>query len=462
MVSLFAERALLPEGWANRVRLTLAGDGTLAHLRVAVDPQAGDRRVGTLIPAMANLHSHAFQRAMAGLAEFSQGGRPNFWTWRETMYGFVRRLTPEDVYTIACQLYSEMLAAGYGSVAEFHYVHGDPDGKPYAIAEEMSLALVAAAEKTGIGLTLLPVLYQASGFGGKPLGEGQARFGMAVDRFCRLLEDLDRRLASTAHLRLGLAFHSLRAVAPEALTGVLAAWRSLSSDGPIHLHIAEQVAEVDDCLAWSGQRPVAWLLEKHQVDARWCLVHATHMDEGETRALARSGAVAGLCPTTEANLGDGFFPLERFLAEGGRLGIGSDSHISVNPIEELRWLEYGQRLLQRCRNIASSSEEAHTGARLWRLACAGGAQALGLKVGQIAEGYRADVLEIDDDHPLTYGRSSDGLLDALVFAGNRSLIKAAMYGGKWLVEQGDHIDHGETAAAYKQVVMRHGAGGGAA
>ncbi|MCC7330687.1 MAG: formimidoylglutamate deiminase, partial [Gammaproteobacteria bacterium] len=327
------------------------------------------------LPGMPNVHSHAFQRALAGCTEWAGPGADSFWSWRERMYALARQLAPADIEAIATWLYVEMLEAGYTSVCEFHYLHHQPDGRPYADPAATSRALIRAAAAAGIRLTLLPVLYQQGGFGGRPPGPAQRAFVHALPGYFALLEAL--RGGQGPLLRVGIALHSLRAVAPGALDEVLA-WRAATDPQcPVHIHVAEQPREVAECQAWSGRRPVEWLLERGVVDAHWCLVHATHMTGGEARALAQSGAVAGLCPTTEANLGDGLFPLAEFLAAGGRIGIGSDSHVSVSPVEELRWLEYGQRLATGRRNVAATAAEPHCGARLFRAAVAGGARALG-------------------------------------------------------------------------------------
>jgi formimidoylglutamate deiminase len=498
MHRVFASRALLPTGWAERVTVTIAPDGAIAAVETGAAPDARASRAehvaGVLLPGMPNLHSHAFQRAMAGLGEraaeatgpgapdippalspgvspdaapnaspdaASAAGNPadSFWTWREVMYGFVSRLEPDDVQAIAAQLYLEMVTAGYTGVAEFHYLHHAPDGRPYADRATMAMAVVAAAREIGIGLTLLPVLYMTGGFGGAPPKPTQRRFLHTCEGFAALLADLQARLGNDPQLCLGMAAHSLRAVPPEALARVLSDLdgdAGLGALAPIHVHVAEQQQEVADCLAWSGQRPVAWLLDHAPVGPRWCLVHATHMTPHETRALARSGAVAGLCPTTEANLGDGLFPLATYLEAGGRLGIGSDSHVSVSPIAELRWLEYGQRLVTRSRNVAAraSAAERSTGARLYRKALAGGAQALGRRVGAIAAGQRADFIFVDDQHPRLYGRSGDLLLDALVFSGEDNPVRDVMIGGAWVVRNGVHAAAERVQARFRRTMDR--------
>jgi formimidoylglutamate deiminase len=452
---IFAEQALLPEGWARDVRIEIGPEGDIA--RVETDAAPGDawRAAGSVIPGMPNLHSHAFQRAMAGLTEqtgAAEGaGEDSFWTWRKLMYGFVGKLTPAEVEAIAAQLYVEMLKSGYTAVAEFHYLHHDPEGRPYGDLAEMSERVIAAARSTGIGMTLLPVLYGAGGFGGKPAAAGQRRFLNDPERFLSLIGLLCQRHGASPQLRIGIAPHSLRAVTPEMLSAAVAGLRGMDATAPIHIHIAEQTKEVEDCLAWSEERPVEWLLAHQPVDAHWCMVHATHMTGAETKALAASGAVAGLCPTTEANLGDGFFPAEVFLGAEGRFGIGSDSHISVSPVEELRWLEYGQRLVTRRRNVLrpGKGSEGHIGASLWRAALAGGALAAGRPLGAIAPGLRADLVVLDGEAPGLFGRERDSLLDAMVFAGNQNPVRDVFVGGRHVVEEGHHIAEHAVLARFR-------------
>jgi len=429
-------------------------DGWQADAALAVDAAgkvvttSGDM-VETLgqwvLPGMPNLHSHAFQRAMAGLAERKGRADDSFWSWRETMYGFAAKIGPEQLQAIAAQLYVEMLKAGYTHVCEFHYLHHQPDGRPCAQPEAMSLALVEAAREAGIGMTLLPVLYMSGGFDGRPLAPRQRRFGHVVEDYLRLLQTL--RGHENDHLRTGIALHSLRAVPEAALREVLAS--ELAKDGPIHIHIAEQIGEVQDCLAVRGARPVEWLFDHADVGARWCLVHATHLTETETLQLARSGAVAGLCPTTEANLGDGLFPLAAFQDGGGVFGIGSDSHVSISPVEELRWLEYGQRLQTRHRNIAARREGDSVGETLWQAALQGGAQAAGMAIGGLREGARADLLVLDDSSPLLAARDEGSMLDSFLFAGNTPLVRDVMVGGQWQVRDFVHRDEERIAARYR-------------
>ena len=450
MTRYYADQAWLPQGWESGVALSVE-DGR--YTQVTPQAEAGDaRRLGRyVVPGMPNLHSHAFQRAMAGLAERQTNPEDSFWTWRETMYAFAGRIGPDELKAIAAQLYVEMLESGYTQVCEFHYLHHRPDAAPYADAAEMSLAIVEAARETGIGLTLLPTLYQTGGFDGRALGERQRRFGHTLDAYLALVQRLQGMEDST--LRVGVALHSLRAVPPHSINAVLGS--GLVDDRPVHIHIAEQIGEVQDCLALRNARPVEWLLDNTPVDARWTLVHATHLTDDETKRLAATGAVAGLCPTTEANLGDGLFPLKAYLDADGVFGIGSDSHISVSPIEELRWLEYGQRLATRHRNIAVSSSSDSVGETLWGDALYGGAISAGLAVGAIGEdAARADLLVLDDAAPQLAGRSPEHLIDTLIFSGNRNLVRDVMVDGRWRVQGGRHVDGERIAARYRDVVEK--------
>jgi formimidoylglutamate deiminase len=442
--SYYAENAWQGDTWQKNALIGVDADGRLAGRTDATTQALGK----WVLPGMPNLHSHAFQRAMAGLAERRSRVDDSFWSWRETMYAFASAISPDALQAIAAQLYVEMLKAGYTQVCEFHYLHHQPDGTRYAQPEAMSLALIEAAREAGIALTLLPVLYMSGGFDGRPLSPRQCRFGNDVDSYLRLLESLRRH--ESDQLKVGIALHSLRAVPVQAMQQVLAS--ELTQSCPIHIHVAEQIGEVQDCLALRGARPVEWLLDNADVDARWCLVHATHLTDVETARLARSGAVAGLCPTTEANLGDGLFPLAEYLDAGGRLGIGSDSHISISPVEELRWLEYGQRLLSRHRNIAARKAGASVGETLWQAALHGGAQASGLPVGALHTGARADLLVLDDQSPLLAARDTTSVIDSFLFAGNTPLVRDVMCGGRWVVRDFHHHDEARIAARYGEIV----------
>ncbi|HRD29690.1 MAG TPA: formimidoylglutamate deiminase, partial [Caulobacter sp.] len=434
--NLHLDLARLPDGWARDVRITVA-DGVITGLAVGAEP-AGQRLRGAVIPAITNLHSHAFQRAMAGLAERARAGVEDFWAWREAMYRFLDRLTPPQIEAIAAMLYAELAEGGYGGIVEFHYLHNDPDGQAYADPAETAHAHRRAAATAGFGLTLAPVLYSHAGFGGLPPKHGQRRFIKTTDQYLRLLE------ASGAE---AMAFHSLRAVTPEQIGAVLdAADPAL----PIHIHAAEQTGEVDDCLAWSGARPVEWLLANTPVDGRWTLVHATHMTDAEATGLARGGATVALCPSTEGNLGDGFFNADAFLGAGGTFGIGSDSHVTTSAAEELRWFEYGRRLRSRKRTMSGGTGE-HVGAGLWLSAARAGTRPTGRGTGEIAVGARCDLVVLDTDHPTLAGRVDDLILDSLVFAGSGA-IDQVWSAGTRIVEGGRHVARDAIAAAYRKAV----------
>ena len=394
--SLYAPCALLPIGWARDVRIDIDPRGQIAAVSPRGSATGAERLAGPVVPAMPNLHSHAFQRAMAGLAEVATTSDDSFWTWREQMYQTVERLSPEDVEAITAATYLEMLKSGYGAVAEFHYLHHAPNGAYYHDRAELLKRIIAAASATGIGLTLLPVFYAHGNFGGQVPTPGQRRFLHHLGGFKLLMKSLARECAA-AGVTLGFAFHSVRAVTHEEMSGLLT---DLKNDGPIHIHVAEQRKEVDDCLAWSGRRPVEWLLDRLPVDDRWCVIHATHIDAGEINRLAASGCVVGLCPTTEANLGDGIFPGTAYRAAGGKFGIGSDSQVSLSVAEELRLLEYTQRLRDQRRVRFADSQTPSTGRTLFEAALKGGAQALAQPIGEIAVGRLASLVVFDGDQPI--------------------------------------------------------------
>jgi formimidoylglutamate deiminase len=396
------------------------------------------------LPGLPNIHSHAFQRAMAGLAERQSARQDSFWTWRELMYRFAGRITPETQRDIAAQVFVEMLQAGYTSVCEFHYLHHQADGRPYADPAAMSQALIEAARETGIRLTLLPVLYMTGGFDGSPLSERQRRIGHDLDSYRALLQALAGQQDET--LRIGMALHSLRAV-PEAAIRELFPSPPSGPPQPVHIHVAEQSVEVEDCLKLRGARPVQWLLDNAPVDENWTLVHATHLDAREVLGIARSRAVVALCPTTEANLGDGVFPLRDFLEHGGRFGIGSDSNVSVSPVEELRWLEYGQRLVTRQRNIAASEALPSAGESLVVRAVGGGRQANG------AGEQDDDLLLLDGESLSLAGAAAADVHDRFVFAGNRNLVKDVFVAGKQVITGGRH-PRGEAIARRYQRALR--------
>ncbi|PZQ00654.1 MAG: formimidoylglutamate deiminase [Variovorax paradoxus] len=446
MSGLFAADALLPTGWARNVLLRWDANGTLVHVQPdAVRPGGVAQSEGPVLPGLPNLHSHAFQRGMAGLTEYRGQSEDSFWSWRTLMYRFANKLDPVLLEAIAFGLYVEMLEAGYTGVCEFHYVHHERDGRPYADDAELALALLRAAQRAGIGLTLLPVLYQTSGFGAKPPGEGQRRFIRATDNMLRLLERL-RPLCAAQGARLGLAPHSLRAVPPDALREAVAGLHAQDATAPVHIHIAEQTQEVADCVAWSGQRPVAWLLDHAPVDARWCLVHATHMDADEYRRAAASSAVAGLCPSTEANLGDGLFDWPAWQAAGGAWGLGSDSHACVNAAEELMLLEYGQRLATRRRNVMALPGQPQVATAMLLAAVAGGAQASGHSVAGLATGQQADLVTLDAQHPALAGLPAPEMLSAHVFASHRtSAVSTVHVAGQARVRAARHAAHHDAA-----------------
>lgn len=428
MTTLHAESALLPGGWAKNVRLSMK-DGRIVSIETGTDAQADDERHAVLLPAMPNLHSHAFQRGMAGLAEVRGPSGDSFWSWRTVMYKFALSMTPDHVEAVAAQLYMEMLEAGFSRVGEFHYLHHDKDGSPYANPAELAERIAAASVETGLSLTLLPVFYAHSGFGGGAPAEGQRRFIHSLDAFEKLMASCAGLVAGLDGGVLGVAPHSLRAVTPDELAAVV----PLAKNGPVHIHVAEQVKEVEDCIAWSGARPVEWLLDNASVDENWCLIHATHMTDAETRAMARRGAVAGLCPITEANLGDGIFSAPAFLEEGGKFGIGSDSNIFISLPEELRTFEYSQRLGLRARNVVAESGGS-TGQRLFEGALAGGAQALGTAAGLVA-GNPADMVSLNAD-AVPY-LAPDKILDHWLFAGGVT-VDCVWARGVWQVSGGRH------------------------
>jgi formimidoylglutamate deiminase len=438
MTSWFARDALLPDGWAKNVRIEIDAAGNITSATAGSALVKDDALAGPVLPGMANLHSHAFQRAMAGLTEMRGASDDDFWSWRELMYRFLQRLTPAQAHAIAGHLYIEMLKHGYTAVGEFHYVH-DRSG-------EMLLHHLAAAKETGIAIALLPSLYRWSNFGRKPLQPGQNRFDSDPGFVLRLVEEIGK--LATPDVVAGVAPHSLRAVDPGSLKELV---KSLPTAAPVHIHAAEQTKEVEDCVAALGKRPVEWLLENMDVDKRWCLVHATHMTPEETQALARSGATAGLCPTTEGNLGDGIFPLLAYRAAGGRYGIGGDSHVSRDPVEELRLLEYAQRLTVRRRNLIVGERSQAVGTTLWLEAAAGG-ESLGRNMGAIAPGLRADLVVLDGDHPDLAGRSGDAIANAFVFSGATNLVRDVMVGGAWTVREGRHAQEHAAASAYKRAL----------
>ena len=445
---IWAASALLNNGWADSVEIDIDSEGNI--VRISADtPYVNGDRVQLLIAAIPNVHSHAHQRAMAGLGERAGDSADSFWTWRKVMYHYLERIQPEHLTHIAAQLYLEMLKAGYGCVGEFQYLHHGLDGTPYDNRAEMSLQCLHAARRVGIGFTALPVLYRYGGFGSADSLDGQKRFLNDADGFIAIVQSLQLATAGDGNCSVGIAPHSLRAINADLLSEVI---DSLDGLAAIHLHIAEQTKEVDDCLAWCNQRPVEWLYDNFSVDQNWCLIHATHMTEAETSMMADSGCVAGLCPTTEANLGDGFFNAPEFFAHQGAWAIGSDSHISIDPVEELRWLEYGMRLQTRQRNVLVSPAMANTGRNLLDGALAGGARACGRNIGRIESGHRADFVVLDHNHPRLYGRTQDDLLDSWIFSGNENLVRDVYVGGNKVIDNGHHANEDEIARNYRDTL----------
>lgn len=444
-MQIHAKTALLPEGWAHDVRITVA-DGRIAAVEMGVPGGAG-----IVVPAPVNLHSHTFQRAMAGLTERRTAGQDSFWTWRMLMYRFLDQLSPDDVQAIAAQVFVEMAESGFAAVAEFHYLHHAVGGVRYANPAEMATRIVAAADETGVGLTLLPVLYQRGGCDGRQLSAGQLRFGTDMDQFAALWDQAARAVATLPpDSTIGVAPHSLRAVSAEGLAAVA----SLAPDAPLHLHLAEQMAEVDEVLAHMGARPTEWLLAHADVNARWCLIHATQMLPHEVAGLAATGAVAGLCPITEGNLGDGIFDGPGWLAGQGRFGVGSDSNVRVSLREELQLLEYSQRLVHKGRALFASADQS-TGRILHDGVCRGGAQAAGRVAGAIRVGDWADVMALDDTGDLA-ARAGDAILDTFIFAGHDRMVTDLWSAGRHIVQGGAHVARDRVRVRFAAVMARLG------
>jgi formimidoylglutamate deiminase len=450
MIHLWFPSALLPGGWAADVRLTLS-DGIITRVEMGVEPSASDERHGIALPGLPNLHSHAFQRAMAGLTEHGDGAdRDDFWTWREAMYRFVDRLGPDDVEAIATLAFAEMLETGFTRVGEFHYLHHDPAGQPYADPAELATRIIAAATSTGIGLTLLPTFYSHANFGGRPPTPGQRRFVTDLDGFARLLDAARRTVSGLPGTVVGVAPHSLRAVTPDELREVV----PLAKTGPVHIHVAEQLREVEDCLEWSGRRPVEWLLDNQPVDDRWCLIHATHTTATELSGIASRGAVVGLCPITEANLGDGVFDTRAFQAAGGHFGVGTDSNVLIDAAGELRQLEYAQRLTARGRNVLARWPHLSTGRTLFENSYRAGSRALGVPGGGLAAGHSADIVTLAPDHPAMIGRIDDILIDSWIFAARCGLIDSVWVRGRNVVVGGRHVARETFERRFRPILER--------
>jgi formimidoylglutamate deiminase len=455
-MKLYAENILLNDGWASKQTITIE-QGVITAI-TAGKADGAEVAKGAVIPGMVNCHSHAFQRAFAGFSEQGSEGQDSFWTWRKIMYQFLAQLTEVDAKSIAKQLYIEMLKMGYTRVAEFHYLHHDIDGSTYdnnsSHLATMAHAIFDAAKESGIGLTLLPVLYQHSGFGEQAPTDGQKRFINSTAQFNQLVSDCFTLSESFPNTNVGIAPHSLRAVNKDALASAIAHVRALDKQAPIHIHIAEQQKEVDDCLAHYGKRPVQWLLDNIALDQHWCLIHATHLDEQERKGIIATQAIAGICPTTEANLGDGIFPTTEFLAEQGTIAIGSDSHISVNPIEELRWLEYAQRLIRQQRAILASKEQASVGQNLWQQAAVGGAQSTNSNTGCLAIGKQADLLVLDSEQTKLFANTRQHLLDSVIFASQQNIVNDVMVNGAWVIKDKQHKEQQQTGDNFAKLLLR--------
>jgi formimidoylglutamate deiminase len=441
--------ALTSSGWEAEVDIGVGENGCIESIESGVTE--GEAIKGIAIPAIPNVHSHAHQRLMVGLAERAGPGADSFWTWREIMYGFALKLSPDDLENVAAQAYVEMLKAGFSCVGEFQYLHHQPDGSPYDNIAEMSLRCLAAAEQTGIAITMLPTFYKHSGFGEKIAMAGQRRFVNGPDRYLEIYHALKSACSASPMRRLGISPHSLRAVTPELLKTVLGA---IGDDTRVHIHVAEQVQEVEECLAWSGRGPVEFLLDEFEVSKRWCAIHATHMTGIETAGLAQSGAVAGLCPTTEANLGDGIFPAGIFMKQGGAIAIGSDSQISISPAEDLRMLEYSQRLRDHTRNALASGAGASTGRTLFDAVLKGGAQCLDQPMGGLDVGMRCDITVLDDKCPALIGRDQDAALDAWIFSAGNAAVKDVIVNGNHVVKNRHHIDEFRIQRRFTETVRR--------
>ena len=436
-------------GWQKDVTVAVDDAGIIESVEAGV--KEGTLIAGVAIPAVPNVHSHAHQRLMVGLAERAGPGADSFWTWREVMYGFALKLSPDDLEAVAAQAYVEMLKSGFSCVGEFQYLHHQPDGSPYDEPAEMSFRCISAAEQAGIGITMLPTLYNYSGFGGQASNAGQRRFVNDADRFLEIYEALKGACGAHPLRRLGISPHSLRAVTPDLLNTVLT---GIEGDARVHIHVAEQMKEVDDCLAWCGKRPVQFLLDHFDISGRWCAIHATHMTEEETLKLAKSGAIAGLCPTTEANLGDGVFPAVAFMKQGGTIAIGSDSQITISPAEDLRMLEYSQRLRDRTRNSLASGPGASTGRTLLEAVLMGGAACLDQPAGAIAVGKRCDITVLDDEHPTMTGRDGDAAPDAWIFSAGNAAVKDVIVGGSHVVKDRRHMDEERILNRFTETVRR--------
>ena len=449
MTSLLFSRALTPDGWRDNLRVEVDGQGLIRSLEPGCSDTSLPAVGGVAIPGVPNAHSHAHQRLLAGLAE-TGSGRNSFLRWRELMYRVTSRIDPDSLQAVAALAYMEMLKSGYTSVAEFHYLHHGADGAPYAQPAEMGLRCIAAAEEAGIALTLLPSLYAYGGFGPAPAKPEQARFLCGSERYLEIYAALRHEARNRPGMRLGYAPHSLRAVDMPLLREALAAVRQLDADAPVHMHAAEQRAEVEACLAWCGASPVQLLLDSVAVDGRWNLVHATHMSDAERRALAASRAAAVLCPTTEANLGDGAFAAGEWLDSDGRFSIGSDCQVTICPAQELRLLEYAQRLTCESRNVLADGSGQSLGRTLLEGALKGGAAGLAQRCGVLEAGARADIVVLDSEHPALIARRGDSILDSWIFSGGAACVREVFVGGRLVVSEGRHVNERQIVARYRE------------
>ena len=450
MVTIQARTALLPDGWHNNVSVQIGDDGRIEKVTTQPPETVPDTNVAFLLPAPVNAHSHAFQHAMAGLTE-RRGENPqdSFWTWRDLMFRFLDQLNPDHIESITSFVQMKMLEAGYATNVEFHYLHHSPDGTPYAKLSEMADRIIAASARTGIGLTMLPVHYQYGGCDFRPLNKGQRRFHTDLDKFTTLCDEVQNSLTKLPDDTIfGVAPHSLRAVTPD----IFADSRRLAGDGPFHMHLAEQIPEVDEVLHYLGARPVEWVLDNMDIDDKCCFIHCTQMQQHETTSLAKSGAIAGLCPITEASLGDGIFDGVNWSKSGGQIAIGSDSNIRISLSEEIRSLEYSQRLRDHSRAALATTSKS-TGRYIFEAITAGGAKAAGRKTGQIASGQWADLMALDGDAIEFAGRNGDTVLDSFAIAGDDQLVCDVWSAGRHLVSGGRHHDHDAITTAYRATIM---------
>jgi formimidoylglutamate deiminase len=451
MIALFAPSARLPEAWASNVRFDIGDDGIIQRVTAKASAAGAEKLSGPVIPGVPNLHSHAFQRAMAGLAEYRGENDDDFWSWREAMYRFLAFLSPEDVEAIATQLYVEMAKAGYTRVCEFHYLHNDPKGAPYRERGAMALAHMRAAKTAGIAITLMPTLYNSGGCGGEPLKEGQKRFAISSGELIDMVQMLEEKTARETNADVAIGLHSLRAAQPSEMKKVLAALPKRT----LHIHVSEQSREVEECLAWCGRTPVAELHHEFGLDEKWNLVHATHITQEEVEIIANARATVTLCPSTEGNLGDGFFPADAYFQRGGIFGIGSDSQICIDPREELRLFEYGRRLMVGKRSRSADKRMPNVGAWLWLQAAEGGLNPSAAPVGKLQQGFRADFIVADIETPSMFRRAGDTLLDAFVFAAHgTSPVRDVWIGGRRIVANSHHPAEVQVERAFKQAMER--------